>query len=402
MRTIGVVTVARSDYGLYVPILREIERRDELKLQLIVAGSHLSPEFGSTVTAIEADGFPIAERIEMLLSSDKPEGLAKSMGLGLLGYAQAFAKSRPDALVVLGDRFEMHAAAVAALPFGIPVAHIHGGELTQGAIDDALRHSITKLSHLHFVAAEAYRRRVVQMGEEPWRVIVSGSPAIDQIRSARLLTAGQVQGRFGIRLAERFLLVTYHPVTLEAGHADWQIRELLEAVQASGLPAVFTAPNQDTNGRAIRQYIDAYVRQHAESCLITNLGSEGYVSLMALACAMVGNSSSGIIEAPSFELPVINVGTRQQGRLRGVNVIDVGYTTEEILEGVRMALSDAFRQRVGGMANPYGEGRAAEMIVGRLAEVELDDRLLRKRFVDAEVLVPEQEPEPIGGVEHVG
>jgi len=383
MRTIGVVSVSRSDYGLYVPVLREIERREELELALLVAGSHLSQEFGATALVIEADGFPIAERIETLLSSDTPEGVAKSMGLGLLGFAQAFARQRPDLVLVLGDRFEMHAAALAALPFAIPVAHIHGGELTQGAIDDALRHSMTKLSHLHFVATEESRQRVLQMGEEPWRVVLSGSPAIDQIRSTELLSPALLRERFGLRLPRRFLLVTYHPVTLEYAQADWQIRQLLEAVQGSGLPAVFTAPNQDTNGRVIRQYIESYVRQHPESQLVTNFGSQGYLSLMALASAMVGNSSSGIIEAGSFELPVVNVGTRQEGRLRGRHVLDVNYTSEEIRAGIERALGAETRETMRGMLNPYGVGRAAELIVERLAEVELDDRLLRKRFVDA-------------------
>ncbi len=240
MRTIGVVTVSRSDYGSYLPVLREIREDPGLKLHLIVSGMHLSPEFGLTARAIEADGFEINDCVEMLLSSDTPEGISKSMGLGLIGFAQSYACFRPDILLVLGDRFEMHAAALAALPFKIPVAHIHGGEITEGAIDDALRHSITKLSHLHFVSTEEYARRVIQMGEEPWRVIVSGAPSLDNLFNLALLERQELQARFGLFLERDPLLVTYHPVTLEYEQTEWQVNELLAALQAFDLPVVFT------------------------------------------------------------------------------------------------------------------------------------------------------------------
>jgi len=382
MRTIAVVTVARSDYGIYLPLLRAIEADPELRLQLLVSGMHLSPEFGLQVKMIEADGFEIAERVEMLLSSDTPEGIAKSIGLGVIGFAQVFARTRPDILVVLGDRFEMYAAALAALPFKIPVAHIHGGEVTNGAIDDALRHSMTKLSHLHFVSTEAYARRVSQLGEEPWRITVSGAPSLDNFRSIQFMTPAELTAQYGIRLDPSPLLVTYHPVTLEYKQTEWQINELLAALEACGLPVVFTMPNADTGNNIIRQKIAEYKRARSDVWSLDNLGTQGYFSLMKVAAAMVGNSSSGIIEAPSFKLSVVNIGTRQAGRIRAQNVIDVGYTSAEIVAGIRRAMSSEFQKLLDAVVNPYGDGNAAERIVARLREVELNDHFIYKVFSD--------------------
>ena len=387
MITIGVVTVARSDYGIYLPVLRKIQSDAELRLHLIVAGMHLSPEFGLTVNAIEADGFEISERVEMLLSSDTPEGIAKSMGLGTIGFAQAYARFRPDILLVLGDRFEMHAAVVAALPFKIPVAHIQGGELTEGAIDDALRHSITKLSHLHFAATEEYRRRVLQMGEEPWRVIVSGAPGLDNLHSIKLLDRQELEAQFALHLDSNPLLVTYHPVTLEYECTEWQVSELLAALRECGLPVVFTMANADTNGRAIIRMLEEFVSSYPQARMVANLGTQAYFSLMACAAAMVGNSSSGIIEAPSFGLPVVNVGTRQQGRVRGENVIDVGYGRNEIIEGIEKAIAPEFRESIRGLPNPYGDGHASALIVNHLKWASLDHKLTSKHFVDMPALL---------------
>jgi UDP-N-acetylglucosamine 2-epimerase (non-hydrolysing)/GDP/UDP-N,N'-diacetylbacillosamine 2-epimerase (hydrolysing) len=383
MRTIAVVTVARSDYGIYLPLLRKIQADLDLRLHLIVAGMHLSPEFGLTVETIEADGFEISERVEMLLSSDTPEGIAKSMGLGIIGFSQAYAHFRPDILVVLGDRFEMHAAALAALPFKVPVAHIHGGEITQGAIDDALRHSMTKLSHLHFVSTQEYARRVIQLGEEPWRVIVSGAPSLDNVRAIRLFTRAELAARFDLHLDETpFLLVTFHPVTLEYEQTEWQVTELLAALEACGLPVVFTMPNADTSGRTIARMIEEFVATHSSAQAVDNLGTQGYFSMMAVAAAMVGNSSSGIIEAASFELPVVNVGSRQRGRVRGANIIDVDYEQTSVLEGLGKALGPQFRAKLRGIHNPYDSGGAAEKIVEVLKQVQLDDRIVTKCFHD--------------------
>lgn len=380
MRTIGVVTVGRSDYNFYLPILRRIQNDGELSLHLIVAGMHLAPEFGLTIKAIEADGFEIAQRVEMLLSSDTPEGIVKSMGLGLIGFAQSYARFRPDILVVLGDRFEMHAAAVAALPFKIPVAHIHGGEITEGVFDDALRHSMTKLSHLHFVSMQEYADHILQMGEESWRVIVSGSPSLDNLRAAELLERHALAAQFGLKIDKAPLLVTYNPVTLEYEETEWQVGELLEALRVFDLPVVFTMPNADTNGLLIMRMMKEFVKDHPGAQIVESLGMHGYFSLMACAAAMVGNSSSGIIEAPSFKLPVVNIGSRQQGRIRAKNVLDVGYTCAEIREAVTKAISPIFRASLADLVNPHGDGHAAERIVRNLKEIELRDELLVKRF----------------------
>ena len=380
MRTIGVVTVSRSDYGIYLPVLRKLQADPELRLYLIVAGTHLSPEFGLTVKAIEADGFEIAERVEMLLSSDTPEGVVKSMGLGVIGFAQSYARLCPDILLVLGDRFEMHAAAMAALPFKIAVAHIHGGELTQGSIDDAWRHSITKLSHLHFVATEEYGRRVMQMGEEPWRVIVSGAPSLDNLKDIQLLSRQELEDLLGVRLDKNPLLVTYHPVTLEYERTEWQVGELLRALEVFDLPIIFTFPNADVSGRVIVQMIESFTKKYARAQLVENLGTQGYFSLMALAAAMVGNSSSGIVEAASFKLPVVNIGTRQKGRIREKNVLDVGYSHAEIHVAIAKAVAPDFRAGLKDLINPYGDGHAAERIVRKLRETKPGDELLVKGF----------------------
>lgn len=357
----------------------------ELELKLIVTGMHLSPEFGLTVKDIEADGFEIAERIEMMISSDTPQGIAKSTGLGVIGFAQYLARCRPDILVTLGDRFEMFACALAALPFKIPVAHIHGGEITEGAIDDALRHSMTKLSHLHFVSTEEYGRRVVQMGEEPWRVTVSGAPSLDNLSSLRLFDRQEIRAKYGLDMNRDTLIVTYHPVTLEYETTSWQIDELLAALDRLNMPVIFTLPNADTSGRTIIRKIEEFKAAHDNAWMVNNMGTQGYFSVMAQAAAMVGNSSSGIIESPSFRLPVVNIGTRQLGRVKAQNVIDVGYGQEEIIAGIKTAISPQFRESLRSLVNPYGCGQASDEIVKRLKEVALDDRLITKRFYNLRV-----------------
>ena len=384
-RTIAAVTVGRSDYGICRPILREIARRDGLRLHLIVSGTHLSPEYGSTVSAIEADGFTIGDRVEMLVASDSPEAVAKSMGLGAIGFAQAYARVRPDLLLIVGDRFEMHSAVVAALPFRIPVAHVHGGELSFGALDDAFRHSMTKLSHLHFVSTAAYARRVGQLGEEPWRVTVSGAPGLDTLRTVQPLPAADFFRRFQLAPIGDFLLVTFHPVTAGAEDAAGQFRELASALEESGRPVLFTMPNADTGGRVLRALIHEFVAAHPSAQAVENLGSEGYATAMSLAAAMVGNSSSGIVEAASFALPVVNVGERQGGRVRGANVIDCEARRAAVSSALCRALAPEFRAGLAGMPNPYGDGCAAPRIVDRLAAEDLGERLLVKRFHDLEV-----------------
>ncbi len=379
-RTIGVVTTARSDYGIYRPVLRAIEAEETLRLQLFVGGMHLAPQYGMTVRTIEADGFEIVARVEMLMD-DSPEGIAKSMSRGVGGFAEAYAKNRPDLLVVLGDRFEMLAAAVTALPFNIPLAHIHGGESTEGLIDEAIRHSLTKMSHLHFVSTETYARRVIQMGEEPARVVVSGAPSLDNLREVQLLGVEEINERFGLALAPPFVLVTHHPVTLEPEKTAAQIDDLVAALDAMPeFGVLFTYPNADTESRKIIERIETFCAKNPRAKIAVNLGTQGYFSVMSHAAAMVGNSSSGIIEAASFQLPVVNIGKRQRGRVTGKNVLHVGASYDEILAGIRQATSSECRNALADLKNPYGDGHASGRIVQKLRAVELGSELLMKRF----------------------
>lgn len=383
MKTVGVVTVARSDYGAYRPVLRRITASRRLRLSLYVTGMHLSRRFGLTVREIKRDGFRIAARIPMLEDSDSPEAVARSVGRGIAGFARLFARARPDILMLLGDRFEMLAAAAAALPFTLPIAHIHGGETTQGAIDEAIRHAITKMSHLHFVATAAYRRRVIQLGEEPWRVTLCGAPGLDNVGQIKLLDRAATERAIGMNLSPAPLLVTFHPVTLEYLETARHVSELLAALERIRLPVVFTYPNADTAGRKIITAIKRYVRAHRNSRAVASLGTQGYFSLMRRAAAMVGNSSSGIIEAASFGLPVVDIGSRQCGRVRGRNVVHSDCERTAIAAAVKKVTSPAFRSTVRGLKNPYGNGHAADKIVKVLERSKIDRRLLMKRFYDA-------------------
>jgi UDP-hydrolysing UDP-N-acetyl-D-glucosamine 2-epimerase len=384
VRTIDVVTTSRADYGILLPVLRGIQSHPSLHLRVVVSGSHLSALFGMTVTTIASDGFEIVDRIDVLGSSDSAEETAHAVARGIIGFSRHLASKRPDLLFVMGDRFEMHSAALAALPFRIPVAHLHGGELTAGAFDDALRHSMTKLSHLHFVSTEGARRRVLQLGEEAWRVSVSGAPSLDNLRHLRLLTRGQIESMTGLRLHDAFLLVTFHPATLDDGDPAAQACQLFDAIAGSRMPAIVTMPNADPGGRAVRAVIEDRAKAGGSIQCAETLGTDLYFSVMAQAAAMVGNSSSGIVEAASFALPVVNVGSRQDGRERPPNVIDVAASVDDIARGIARAVSPDFRRSLAGMINPYGDGCATERIVSRLASVELTPDLVQKRFVDAE------------------
>jgi UDP-hydrolysing UDP-N-acetyl-D-glucosamine 2-epimerase len=383
MRTIGVVTVGRSDYGIYLPILRRLQTDPDLSYYLLVSGMHLSPEYGLTVKQIEEDGFDIGARIESLLSSDTPQGITKSIGMGVMGFGQAYAHIKPDLLLVLGDRYEMYAAALAALPFRIPLAHIHGGEISQGAIDDALRHSLTKLSHLHFAATQQYAERIQQMGEDSWRVVVSGAPALDNLETIQLLSRQELERQYQLDLGQPFVLVTFHPVTLEYEQIDTQIMELLNALHNKGIMTIFTKSNADTGSHSVDTRINDFIRNHPNTYKYDNLGLTRYWSFMALGSAMIGNSSSGIIEAPSFELPVVNIGNRQKGRTRAMNVIDVDCHQAAITTGIDQALSPVFKASLRGLVNPYrSTTSASQIIVDTLKQVNLDSRLYMKTFID--------------------
>ncbi len=383
MRRICVVTTSRADYGIYRPVLREITQRPELELRLLITGSHLSSQFGMTVEEIEADGYDTSGRVEWLLSADTPAAIVKSTGHAMEGFADYYAAARPDLLLVLGDRYEMHAAVTAAVPFLIPVTHIHGGELTEGAIDDALRHSITKLSHLHFPATQLYANRIAQMGEESWRITISGAPSLDNLRTFNPLGDAELSERVGLDIRQPFLLATYHPVTLENENIEGKFEQMLSVLAKVNLPIVFTYPNADAGSNRIVSRLEAYAAQSPRTRVFRSLGSHVYFSLMNRAAAVVGNSSSGIIEAASFRLPVVNIGNRQAGRVRPANVIDVGESQGEIEAGLERALDPEFRNSLAALHNPYGDGHAAEKIVDKLQSVELGQRLLKKHFQES-------------------
>ena len=389
MRTVCVVTVGRSDWGLYLPILRCLREQADMRLHLIAAGAHLVSGHGQTDAVILADGFEIHDRVPMLLAGDDAAGIAVSMGLGTIGFAQVYQRVRPDVLLVLGDRFEMHAAAAAAVPFRLPIAHVHGGEVTAGAIDDCFRHAITKYSHLHFASAAEHGRRIVQLGEEPWRVTISGAPGLDHIGRLPLLSVAELSERIGMSLEERPLLVTQHPVTLQSERAGEQTEALLSALGTVTCPIVMTRPNADTCNSEILRRLEGFAADRPQVRLVSSLGTLGYFSLMRHAAAMVGNSSSGIIEAASFQLPVVNIGRRQEGRPRSGNVLDCDDSASGIEAALGRALSAEFQAYCRGVKNIYGDGCAAGRIVGVLRAVELDERLLIKRFFDCSAGLPE-------------
>jgi UDP-N-acetylglucosamine 2-epimerase (non-hydrolysing) len=382
-RAIGVVTVARSDYGHLLPLLEALEQAPDAELLVYVAGSHLAAPFGiRTGDLVEADQWPIAARIDMGIDDDAPATIASATGRGVVGFAAEFARRRPDLVVVLGDRYEMLSAALAALPFGLPVAHLHGGEVTEGAIDEQIRHAITKLAHLHFPAAEPYAVRVRQMGEEPWRVHCCGAPGLDRLRAGGSLSREEIGERLGRPLGRPTLLVTFHPETLAVADVPRQVEELTAALEKVDGDIIVTAPGADTGHRAITAALERLAGRRPLMRLGATLGDDVYTSLLREADVMIGNSSSGLIEAPSFGLPVVNVGDRQRGRLRAANVIDVGADRAAIAGAIRRALDPAFRRGLAGLVNPYGDGHAAPRIARVLREVELGPRLTRKRFVD--------------------
>jgi len=378
-RSIGVVSVSRSDYGHLRPVLAAIRSAPDLALRLFVGGMHLAPAFGLTVREIETDGWSVAERVEMLDGDDSPEGVARAIGRGTAGFARAYARQRPSLLLLLGDRFEMLAAATAALPFGLPVAHLHGGEVTEGAMDNQIRHAITKLAHLHLTSAEEHTRRIVAMGEEAWRVHTVGAPGLDRFRGMMLLSRAELARQLGLPSEGRWLLVTFHPVTLEYERTGEHVDELLAALDKVDAALAITYPNADTGGRLIIDRLEEFAARRPRARLVPSLGEQAYVSLLRHADAMVGNSSSGLIEAPSFGLPVVNIGSRQRGRLRGPNVIDVGEHRDEILAAIARALAPGLKERLAAAPNPYGDGQAAPRILRVLRETPLDRRLIQKR-----------------------
>lgn len=380
MRRIGVVTTSRADYGIYRSILHRIQNDNELSLRLYVTGSHLVPRYGMTVKEIEADGFPVAAKAEILLAGDTPACVDKAMGLALVAFGDIFRDTSPDILLVLGDRFEMFAVAIAAVPYNVPTAHIHGGEVTMGAVDDTFRHALTRISHIHFAATAEYARGLEDLGEEKWRITVSGAPGLDGLEDIPVLGRKEMEEMLGISLRKNPILVTFHPTTRERGEMEVQITELLKALRSFDHPMIFSLPNADTEHEVIRRAVEIFVDSRPHAVAREHLGRILYVNLMRIGSAMVGNSSSGIIEAPSFALPVINVGRRQEGRIMAENIINVPVDAESVRAALSRALSREFRDSLKELQNPYKVGDAAATIVERLKTVSLDERLLFKQI----------------------
>jgi GDP/UDP-N,N'-diacetylbacillosamine 2-epimerase (hydrolysing) len=379
-RKICVISGTRAEYGNLRWVMEGIRKTPGLELQIIATGMHLSPEFGLTYRDIERDGFLIDRKVEMLLSSDTPTGLAKSMGLGMIGIGAALDEVKPDVVLVIGDRFEMFSAVAAAMAARIPVAHLHGGEATEGAIDEPIRHSITKMSHLHFVAAEEYRRRVIQLGEHPDRVFLVGGLGVDAIKKLTLLDRASLEESLGFRLAARNLLVTFHPTTLENSTSGQQMTELLAALDPLvDTRLIFTMPNADTDGRVLFELINKFVAEHSNARVFTSLGQLRYLSCIRHADGVVGNSSSGLAEAPTFAKGTINIGDRQRGRLKASSIIDCAPDRGAISAALTQLYTPAFQANLATVRNPYGDGGASERIVETLATVSLND-ILKKRF----------------------
>jgi len=382
-RKICIITGTRAEYGLLSGLMGEVRESKKLDLQIIATGMHLSPEFGLTYQQIEQDGFSISKKVEMLLSSDSEVGITKSMGLGLISFADAFNDLKPDLLLVLGDRFEIFVAVTAAMVAKIPVAHLHGGEITEGAFDEYIRHSITKMSHLHFTATEEYRRRIIQLGEQPERVFNVGAIGIDNISRLKLLSKEDFEKTIQFKLGKKNLLVTFHPVTLENATSKEQFQYLLNVLdKLEETNIIFTKANADTDGRVINKMIDKYVDNHTQSAIgFTSMGQLKYLSAMQYMSGVVGNSSSGLLEAPSFKIGTINIGDRQKGRIKANSVIDCLPTEAGIAEAIQKLYSVEFNESIRQTINPFGSGGVAEKVL-KIIESEIKDITLKKQFYD--------------------
>ncbi|MBZ9607793.1 UDP-N-acetylglucosamine 2-epimerase [Clostridium estertheticum] len=378
-RKIAVITGTRADYGIFYHVLKEIQKHEELDLKLIVCGMHLCPEFGMTINEIEKDGFVVSDKFETVLASDTGSAMAKSIGLSIIGMAQSFDKIKPDLVLILGDRGEMLAAATAAIHMNIPVAHIHGGEVT-GTVDESVRHAITKLSHIHFPANEDSMQRILKLGEKEKNIFVVGAPGLDYIVKAKYLSREEMLEKFKLK-DDKIFLMTQHPVTTERDMVEWQVRETLDAVVELGYQTIVSYPNSDNGGREIIRVIEEYRAKYPFLKVFRNLSQIEYLSFLSIAQVMIGNSSSGIIEAPSFKLPVVNIGSRQDGRLRALNIIDVPYGKEAVKAGIKKSIdNENFKKQLENCTNPYGDGNASGKIAQILSEIKIDRELIQKRI----------------------
>jgi len=379
-RKICVVTGTRAEYGLLRWLMDGINKSMKLDLQIVATGMHLSPEFGLTYQEIENDGFKIDRKIEMLVSADSANGIVKSMGLGMIGFTDALTELKPDLIVVLGDRYEIFTAVATAMIFRTPVAHLHGGEATEGLIDESIRHSITKMSHLHFVAAEEYRKRVMQLGEQPDNVFLVGGLGIDNIIKLDLLERKDFEKSIDFKLGIKNLLITFHPVTLEKNTSEKQMNQILMALkELKNTHLIFTMPNADTDGRIIFKMIEDFVNNHPHAKSFTSLGQLRYLSSIKHVDGVIGNSSSGLVEVPTFKKGTINIGDRQRGRIKAESVIDCKPTTKSISDAIKKLYSSEFQQKLKTVKNPYGSGGASAAIVKTLENISLKT-ILKKKF----------------------
>lgn len=381
-KTICVVTATRAEYGLLKPLIFKLKEDKDINLKVVVTGMHLSPEFGLTYKEIINDNIEIDEKIEILMSSDTNVGVCKSMAMAMISFSDYFNRIKPEMLIILGDRYEIFSIASVATVLNIPIAHLHGGEITEGVYDDAFRHSITKMSYIHFTSNEAYRKRVIQLGEEPERVFNVGAIGLDSIKNIKLLSLNQLEESIDFKLDKKFGLVTFHPVTLENGTAEKQCNELLMALDDfKNMKFIITKANSDTDGRIINKSIEEYASRNKERILVvSSLGQLRYLSAMKYSSVVIGNSSSGIIETPSFKVPTVNIGNRQKGRIKARSVIDCEVKKDKIILAINKALDLEFLQSIKNIKNPYGDGESSEKIIIHLKRCINGKINLKKKF----------------------
>lgn len=386
MKKIAVLTATRADYGLLSPVIRKLMSYEDLDVRVAVSGAHLSPEFGMTVTEIQADGLPIDRKIEILLSSDTPAAISKSMGIAMISFADYFAELQPDALLVLGDRYETLAVACTAMNAQIPIIHLYGGETTEGAVDEGIRHALTKLSNIHFVANDEFRKRVIQLGEEPDRVFKVGAMGPENALNIPKMTQEELEESLGCRLGSRFAVLTFHPVTLEQNTAETQTDALIGAIASfPDITFLCTKANADAEGRVINRKLEEYAGEHENVYLFDSLGAKRYLSALKYALFAIGNSSSGLAEVPSFGIPTVNIGDRQKGRMQGSSIINCLPDTESIKAAINEALSPEFRAIAAKAENPYGDGNTSSKIAETVHDLLIHEKLnLKKKFYDLE------------------
>lgn len=383
-KKIGIITGTRAEYGLLKPLINSL--KDIYDLKIIVTGMHLSPEFGLTYKEIENDGFYIDEKVEILMSSDTAIGISKSMGLAMISFSEVYNRLQLDSIVVLGDRYEIFAACTAAMISQIPIIHLYGGETTEGAYDEAIRHSITKMSSLHFTSTESYRKRVIQLGENPNTVFNTGAIGIDNIKNMPLLSKENLENSINFKLDKPYALVTFHPVTLEKNTSKEQVEELIKALEEfKDMKFIITKANSDNDGRIINKLLEEYQSKNRDRVILfTSMGQLKYLSAMKYSSMLIGNSSSGIVEAPSFYIPTVNIGDRQKGRVQAKSIINCSTNSEEIIKSIKKALGDSEKGKFKNVLNPYGFGDATDKIVKEINNFMSKPIEIKKKFYDLE------------------